>query len=89
VLELTLPLLKVGGLAVLQRGRLDDRERTAAVDAALVLGAVVEREIRIGPDEDERRVVLARKVSATGPRFPRRAGIPAKRPLCYEPGGDD
>jgi 16S rRNA (guanine527-N7)-methyltransferase len=89
VLELTLPLLKVGGLAVLQRGRLEDRERTAAVDAALVLGAVVEREIRIGPDEDERRVVLVRKVSATGPRFPRRAGIPAKRPLCYEPGGDD
>ncbi len=89
VLELTLPLLKVGGLAVLQRGRLDDRERTAAVDAALVLGAVVEREIRIGTDEDERRVVLVRKVSVTGPRFPRRAGIPAKRPLCYEPGGDD
>jgi len=89
VLELTLPLLKVGGLAVLQRGRLDDRERTAAVDAALVLGAVIEREIPIGPDEDERRVVLVRKVAATGPRFPRRAGIPAKRPLCYGPVGDD
>ncbi len=89
VLELTLPLLKVGGLAVLQRGRLDDRERTAAVDAALVLGAEIEREILVGADADERRIVLVRKIAATGPRFPRRAGIPAKRPLCYERGGDD
>ncbi len=89
VLELTLPLLRVGGLAVLQRGRLDDRERTAAVDAALVLGAEIEREIRVGSDADERRIVFVRKVAPTGPRFPRRAGIPAKRPLCYERGGDD
>ncbi len=89
VLELTLPLLRVGGLAVLQRGRLDDRERTAAVDAALVLGAEVEREMLLGADADERRVVFVRKVAPTGARFPRRAGIPAKRPLCYERGGDD
>jgi 16S rRNA (guanine527-N7)-methyltransferase len=89
VLELTLPLLQVGGVAVLQRGRLDDRERTAAVDAALVLGAEIEREVLVGAGADERRIVFARKVVPTGPRFPRRAGIPAKRPLCYEPCGDD
>jgi len=89
VLELTLPLLRVGGLAVLQRGRLDDRERTAAVDASLVLGAEIEREMLVGADADERRIVFVRKVAPTGPRFPRRAGIPAKRPLCYERGGDD
>ena len=89
VLELTLPLLGIGGLAVLQRGRLDERERTAAVDAALVLGAAIENEVAGGADEDERRVVLVRKTGPTGPRFPRRAGIPAKRPLCYERGADD
>jgi 16S rRNA (guanine527-N7)-methyltransferase len=89
VLEFTLPLLRVGGLAVLQRGRLDERERTAAADAALVLGARIEREILVGEDADDRRIVFARKVAATGPRFPRRAGIPAKRPLCYGRGGDD
>jgi 16S rRNA (guanine527-N7)-methyltransferase len=89
VLELTLPLLRIGGLAVLQRGRLDERERTAAVDASLVLGAALEREVRVGSDVDERRVVLVRKMAPTGPRFPRRAGIPAKRPLCYGRGADD
>jgi 16S rRNA (guanine527-N7)-methyltransferase len=89
VLELTLPFLRVGGVAVLQRGRLEDRERTAAVDAALVLGAEIERETLVGAAADERRIVFARKVYPTGPRFPRRAGIPAKRPLCYERVDDD
>ncbi len=86
VLEFTIPLLAVGGRAVLQRGRLDARERSAATDAALVLGAEIEDERRVGADDsDERRVVLVRKTAPTGPRFPRRAGVPAKRPLCYAP----
>jgi 16S rRNA (guanine527-N7)-methyltransferase len=83
VLELTIPLLAVGGVAVLQRGRLDARERAAAVDASLVLGADLEGERRVGAEDDARRVVLVRKVARTGTRFPRRAGIPAKRPLCF------
>jgi hypothetical protein len=76
-------------VAILQRGRLDARERAAAVDASLVLGAVLEEERRVGADDDARRVVLVRKVARTGSRFPRRAGIPAKRPLCYEESTDD
>ena len=83
VLELTVPFLEIGGIAVLQRGRLDDIERTAAADAALVLGAEIEEEIA-AKQGDERRVLLVRKVAPTGPRFPRRAGVPAKRPRCYE-----
>lgn len=83
VLELTVPFLEIGGVAVLQRGRLDDAERTAAHDAALVLGAEIDEEI-VASNGDDRRVLLVRKVAPTGPRFPRRAGVPAKRPLCYE-----
>ncbi len=89
VLELTIPLLSVGGLAVLQRGRLEARERTAAHDASLVLGATIEDDVALGGELDGRRIVLVRKVAPTGQRFPRRAGIPAKRPLCFEGGGDD
>ncbi len=90
VIELTVPFLELGGTAVLQRGRLDAREREAGVDAALVLGAEIVEEIVTEPErgDDARRVVLVRKVAPTGPRFPRRAGIPAKRPLCYEAGTD-
>jgi 16S rRNA (guanine527-N7)-methyltransferase len=86
VLELTVPLLAVGGVAILQRGRIDAWERTAAVDAALVLGAVIEDEFRLEVEGTlERRIVLVRKVQVTGQRFPRRPGIPEKRPLCVEP----
>ena len=80
VAELVLPFLGAGGLAVLQRGALDERERHALSDAALMLGGAVEREI---PLEGERRIVLVRKTGVTPARFPRRTGIPEKRPLCY------
>lgn len=83
VIELTVPFLNVGGAAVLQRGELADDEKAAANDAALVLGARVEDVIALG-DDDKRCLLLVRKIEATGQRFPRRAGIPAKRPLCWE-----
>ncbi len=91
VLELTIPLLAVGGVALLQRGRLSLAERAATSDAALVLGAAWTGEFAVGedgveafapPGEDGRRLLVVTKVAPTGPRFPRRAGVPAKRPLC-------
>lgn len=78
VLELTAPLLAMDGIAVLQRGRMDPKERAALEDAALMLGCSVGAEI---PLEGEKRVVLVRKTGATPDRFPRRPGIPEKRPL--------
>jgi 16S rRNA (guanine527-N7)-methyltransferase len=79
VLELSAPFLRPGGTAVLQRGNMDERERNALADAAPMLGAAVEREVNL---DGERRIVLVRKLTATPPRFPRRIGIPEKRPLC-------
>lgn len=78
-LELTAPLLTVGGVAILQRGAMDITERTALEGAALMLGCTVDAEVTL---EGERRLILVRKTSATPERFPRRAGIPEKRPLC-------
>lgn len=79
VLELAVPFLRIGGVAVLQRGRLDERERNAVLDAAPMLGAELSEEI---PLDGERRVLLVKKTMATSQRFPRRTGIPEKRPLC-------
>lgn len=79
VAELVLPFLAIGGAAVLQRGKVDARERTALDDAALMLGGAVESEITL---DGERRIVLVRKNTATAIRFPRRTGVPEKRPLC-------
>ncbi len=79
VAELVLPLIAPGGVAVLQRGRFDEDDRRSLEDASLMLGGRIESELAL---EGERRLLLLRKERATPPRFPRRAGIPEKRPLC-------
>jgi len=79
VAEYLLPLIAPGGVALLQRGRLDERERRAVEDAAMMLGGALDRE---APLEGERRLLILAKQAPTPARFPRRAGIPAKRPLC-------
>jgi 16S rRNA (guanine527-N7)-methyltransferase len=83
VLEFTLPLLAVGGIAVLQRAPLSAGERNAASDAALVLGGEVTGYEVMGPG---RSVLLVEQRTPTQPRFPRRTGIPTRKPLCA-PGG--
>lgn len=81
VAELTLPFLEVGGTALLQRGRLADDERNATRDAALILGGEVTEEIAL---EGERRLLVITLRTSTAARFPRRVGVPEKRPLCLD-----
>jgi 16S rRNA (guanine527-N7)-methyltransferase len=81
VAELVLPFVEPGGTALLQRGVLPAAERRALEDASLVLGAHIESE---EPAGENRRILVLRKTGATPARFPRRPGIPAKRPLCLE-----
>jgi 16S rRNA (guanine527-N7)-methyltransferase len=79
VAELTIPFLAIGGRALLQRGAMEPRERQALNDAALILGARVAEERLLDGD---RRVLVLDKTAAIGQRFPRRNGVPEKRPLC-------
>jgi 16S rRNA (guanine527-N7)-methyltransferase len=79
VAELTVPFLFVGGRALLQRGALSIEERQAVTDAAVMLGAEVVEERRIGGDC---RIIVLLKRTLTQQRFPRREGIPERRPLC-------
>lgn len=79
VLELVLPLLAPGGVGAFQRAGDDPADRIAAEDAALVLGAQIEEEVAL---DDRRRLLIVRKTAETNGRFPRRTGIPEKRPLC-------
>ena len=81
VAELLLPFIAPGGAALLQRGTLEERERVALEDAAVVLNGSVERYIALDGAAD-RRIAVVRKTGATPNRFPRRTGIPEKRPLC-------
>ena len=80
VLELTLPFLAPNGVAVLPRGELGEAERRATADAALVLSGELSGEIEL---DGRRRILLVTKRGPTPSRFPRRAGVPEKRPLCF------
>jgi 16S rRNA (guanine527-N7)-methyltransferase len=77
--ELLLPFIAPGGLAVFQRGKTSEEDRAALADSALVLSAELESVVPLGGD---RRLCLLRKTGPTPQRFPRRTGIPEKRPLC-------
>lgn len=79
VAELLLPFIAVNGVAILQRGTSDRSEQVALEDASLMLGARVETQEQL---DRGRRIILVRKTGATPARFPRRVGIPEKRPLC-------
>ncbi len=82
VAELVLPFIAPGGVGILQRGRFDAADRRSLEDASLMLGGRIESEVAL---EGERRILLLHKEHPTPLRFPRRAGIPEKRPLCIPP----
>jgi 16S rRNA (guanine527-N7)-methyltransferase len=79
VAELTVPFLRIGGQALLQRAAMEARERQALEDAAPMLGAALVEERAL---EGDRRVLVLEKRLSTEQRFPRRNGVPEKRPLC-------
>lgn len=79
VAELTVPFLRIGGRALLQRGAMEPAERQAVEDAAPMLGA---RFIEERPLAGDRRILILEKTAPTPSRFPRRVGVAQKRPLC-------
>ncbi|MBN1642007.1 MAG: 16S rRNA (guanine(527)-N(7))-methyltransferase RsmG [Anaerolineae bacterium] len=81
--EYTLPFCRVGGLVIAQKGTRGLEEAQAAEHAITLLGGQVQRVIPVellGLAETRHLVVIA-KIACTPTRYPRRAGMPAKRPL--------
>ncbi len=83
VLELTLPFCKTGGALFGQRGSDAPSEAAAHAETAALLGGRVVRVEQVGVETglENRHVITVEKVESTPPRYPRKAGIPAKRPL--------
>ena len=85
VAEYCVPLLRTGGCAIAMKGRLDPEELAEGHGALEALGARVAETTRVPmlPEvgEKERYLVILEKIKEIPPRYPRRAGIAAKRPL--------
>ena len=77
--ELTLPFCKVGGVAALHKTRGATEEIAAARGAIETMGGAV-RDI-VGAGGDNKVLVIIDKVERSPEGYPRRPGIPAKRPI--------
>ena len=81
--EYAAPLLREQGVLVAWKGRRDEGEEADGAFAAAQLGLepVEIRRVQPFPAARERHLHVMRKVAPTPPRFPRRPGMAAKRPL--------
>ncbi len=81
--EYLLPLVQVGGRMLAQKGESGPAEVHAADSAIKLLGGEVRQLIPVTLPGvvEERHLVLVDKVAATPPGYPRKPGVPAKKPL--------
>lgn len=79
LLELTVPLLRVNGSAIAYKGDATE-EIAAAQNASKILRCQIET-VPMEASYGARSLVIARKLTETPAKYPRKAGTPAKQPL--------
>lgn len=82
--ELSLPFLRVGGRMVAQKGPRVTEELEPLPRALGLLGGSLEevRSLHLPFLEEGRTLVVLGKVAPTSRTYPRRPGVPGKKPLC-------
>ncbi len=83
LVEYALPLLRAGGLLATPKGSRAAAELEAAAAAIEALGGSSEpsRPLSLPAGSPPQKVLFVRRTRELDDRYPRRAGIPAKRPL--------
>jgi 16S rRNA (guanine527-N7)-methyltransferase len=81
--ELTLPFCAVGGYLIAQKKGDISVELEQSLKAIEMLGGRLSgvEKIRLAGLDDERYLILIEKTGATPQKYPRRSGMPEKRPL--------
>lgn len=83
LLEYLLPLLRVGGQGIAQKGEAGLAEVHEADPSMQILGGKLRQvvPVELPTVAETRYLILFEKVAGTPAKYPRKAGIPAKRPL--------
>jgi 16S rRNA (guanine527-N7)-methyltransferase len=83
LLEYLLPFAKVGGLCVAMKGRTAQAEAAAATHALSILGARINgiETFRLPGIDEPHHLVLVEKTAPTPRDYPRKPGIPTRKPL--------
>ena len=83
LIELTLPFCAIGGSVILQKkGDIKDEVSRAARAIEILGGSKLKsKRIELAELADDRYLLIINKVKPTPTKYPRRPGIPAKRPI--------
>ena len=83
LVEYLLPFLKLGGEGIVQKGETGPAETHSAETALVILGGEIKQVVPVElPRVAETRYIIAvDKIARTPEKYPRKPGIPAKRPL--------
>ena len=81
--EYMLPFVKVGGKCICMKGANVNEELERAQNAIKELGGEIERvdNFYLSDNDNERNIIIIRKVKETSSKYPRKAGMPSKEPL--------
>ena len=81
--EYMLPFVKVGGKCICMKGANVEEEIDKAKNAIKKLGGQIEivDNFYLSENDNERNIVIIKKIKETEPKYPRKAGIPSKEPL--------
>jgi len=83
LVELTIPFCKIGGYVIAMKGRKAHSEVSTAIEAIEQLGGELDDIIDCNESHGflKGHLVVISKIASTPERFPRRPGVPTKRPL--------
>ena len=83
LVEYLLPLVRIGGAMLAMKGENAPSEAQAAERAMGILGGHLRQLVPVALPgvAEERYLVCVDKIAATPPAYPRRAGVPSKKPL--------
>lgn len=81
--ELCLPLLRTGGIMLAMKGPAVLEEMAEATKAIEILGGgeVKLIEMKLPLSNDGRYIIVIKKIARTPEQYPRRAGLPAQKPI--------
>ena len=82
LVEYLIPLVKVDGIVICMKGPKLEEELEEAKNAIIKLGGKIEQieETKIN-NEITRNTLIIRKIKPTDKMFPRKAGLPSKKPI--------
>ena len=84
LVEYLLPFVKVGGFCICMKGPNIEEEIKDSEKAIRVLGGEIEKidNFKLENDDNERNIIIIKKVKNTPKQYPRKAGIPTKEPIA-------